>query len=152
MRQASQYGINQDEQSSPGEERLRQLVRLRTQRGRVLTTDDEDKLLEEAVTRLDVSLNRARGVLYAEMQNGKIELETDIDDRMQELVKSVADAKGRLSRRDFERIAIFYASRFKIPVETCRQKVKKIMEDEGISPQRAGFIPSRSWYRRIKVA
>lgn len=51
MRQASQYGINQDEQSSPGEERLRQLVRLRTQRGRVLTTDDEDKLLEEAVTR-----------------------------------------------------------------------------------------------------
>ena len=72
--------------------------------------------------------------------------------QMQELVKSVADAKGRLSRRDFERIAIFYASRFKIPVETCRQKVKKIMEDEGISPQRAGFIPSRSWYRRIKVA
>ena len=148
MRQASQYGINQDEQSSPGEERLRQLVRLRTQRGRVLTTDDEDKLLEEAVTRLDVSLNRARGVLYAERQNGNIEL----DDRMQELVKSVADAKGRLSRRDFERIAIFYASRFKIPVETCRQKVKKIMEDEGISPQRAGFIPSRSWYRRMKVA
>ncbi|MEI7601425.1 MAG: hypothetical protein WCJ41_19180 [Aestuariivirga sp.] len=150
MRQASQYGNNQDEYWSPGEERLRQLVRLRTQRGRVLTAGDEDKLLEEAVTRLDVSLSRARGVLYAEMQNGNIELETDIDDRMQELVKSVAGAKDRLSRHDFERIAVFYASRLKSPVEACRQKVKKIMEDEGISPRRAGFIPSRSWYRRIK--
>lgn len=152
MWQTSQYGAHNDERMYQGEDRLRQLVRLRAKRGRILTAADEDKLLEEAVTRLDVSLDRARGVIYAELQNSNIELETDIDENMQELAKSIAGSKERLSRADFERIATFYASRLKTPVETARRKLKRIMEEEGISARRAGVIPSRSWYRRIKVS
>lgn len=144
-------------QSTPPEERwdlnddrLRQLVRLRSQRGRVLSAADEDKLLEEAVTRLDLPLDRAQGIIYAELRNNSISLESDIDNRMLELLTSIAGAKGRLSRRDFERIAAFYASRLKVPVEVTRKKLKRIMEEEEIRPMRAGLIPSRSWFRRIR--
>ena len=45
------------------EERLRQLVRLRGKRARIISSQDEERLLEEAVTRLGVPLERARGVL-----------------------------------------------------------------------------------------
>lgn len=151
MWQKGRMGTPPDERWDLGEDRLRQLVRLRAQRNRVLSAADEDKLLEEAVTRLDLSLDRARGVLYAEIQNNNVCLESDLDERVQELVTSIAGVKERLSRRDFEQIAAFYASRLKVPAETARKKLKRIMEEEGIAPKRAGLIPSESWYRRIKA-
>ena len=51
------------------EERLRQLVRLRGKLARVITSEDEERLLEEAVTRLGVPLERAR-VTHADVADG----------------------------------------------------------------------------------
>lgn len=132
------------------EDRLRQIVRLRSQRGRVITAADEDKLLEDAVTRFGVSLDRARGVLHSEIRNGQIALESDLEDTVSQLVKSLAGSGKKLSRRDFEAAVSFYAARRKIPLESSRQAVKRLMEEEGIAPKRAGFMQSKRWYRRIR--
>lgn len=134
-----------------GEERLRQLVRLRAQRGRMLTTADEDRLLEEAVTRLGVPLNRARGILLSETESGEIALETNLEDTIVDLMKSLAGPKKRLSRRDFEAVAAFHAARCRRPLDASRQAVKKIMEEEDISPRRNGILATKRWYRRIKA-
>ena len=133
------------------EERLRQLVRLRGKRSRVITSEDEERLLEEAVTRLGVSLERARGVLHAETQNGQIALESDLEDTLVDLLKSFAGTRKRLSRRDFEVISSLHAARRRISTETSRQMVKRLMEEEDITPRAAGLLRSRRWYRRIKA-
>ena len=133
------------------EERLRQLVRLRGKRARVITSEDEERLLEEAVTRLGVPLERARGVLHAETQNGQIALESDLEDTLVDLLKSFAGTRKRLSRRDFEVISSLHAARRRTPIETSRQMVKRLMEEEDISPRAAGIMRTKRWYRRIKT-
>jgi hypothetical protein len=133
------------------EDRLRQLVRLRGQRGRVISAADEERLLEEAVTRLGVSLERARGVLHAEMQRGQISLESDLEDTVAELLKSFAGPRKKLSRRDFEMIANLHATQRKTPIESARAMVKRLMEEEDISPRAAGILRTKRWYRRIKT-
>lgn len=150
MKNSYQTADYPDDNGPAAEDRLRQLVRLRSQRGRVLTAVDEDKLLEEAVTRLGVSLDRARGILHSELHNGQIALESDLEDTVSQLMKSLAGTGKKLSRRDFEAVANFHAARRKVPLETSRQAVKRLMEEEGISPKRAGLLRSKRWYRRIK--
>lgn len=136
---------------SDAEDRLRQLVRLRTQRNRVLTTKDEDRLLEDAVTQLGLPLDRARGIILSETGNGEIEVETDLEDTISDLLKSLAGPKKRLSRRDFEAVAAFHSTRCRRSVEDSRSAVKKIMDEEDIVPRRAGILATTRWHRRIKA-
>lgn len=146
---------NRNDTTYPGtadaEDRLRQLVRLRTQRNHILTTTDEDRLLEDAVTQLGLSLERARGIILSETGNGKVELETDLEETIADLLKSLAGSKKRLSRRDFEALAAFHSSRSKRPVVESRLAVKKIMEEEDIAPRRSGLMATTRWHRRIKA-
>lgn len=151
MRYSYQQAENTDAPPVDGEDRLRQLVKLRTQRGRVLTAADEDRLLEEAVTRLGVSLERAHGILHAETQNGRIERESHLEETVADFIKSVAGSKKKLSRRYFEAMASYYASRRKVSLELARQAVKRLMEEDGIAPERAGVLMSKRWYRRVKA-
>lgn len=137
--------------SDEAEDRLRQLVRLRSQRGRVLTAVDEDKLLEDAVTRLGVPLDKARGILHSELERSQIPLESDLEETTMDLMKALAGNRKSLSRRDFEAIANFHAARRKIPIEASRQSVKRLMEEEGLSPKRAGLLRTKRWYKRIKA-
>lgn len=145
---AAEYSISS---SDDAEDRLKQLIRLRSQRGRVLTAADEDKLLEDAVTRLGVPLDKARGILHSELEKGQISLESDLEETTMELMKALAGDRKALSRRDFEAVASFYASRRKVPFEASRQSVKRLMEEEGISPKRAGILRTKRWYKRIKA-
>ena len=151
MRASYQSNGFVDEDIFDPEDRLRQLVRLRGQRGRVISAADEERLLEEAVTRLGVSLERARGVLHAETLRGQIALESDLEDTVAELLKSFAGSRKKISRRDFEVIANLHSSQRKIPIETARAMVKRLMDDEDISPRAAGILRSKRWYRRIKT-
>ena len=151
MRPSYQADAYFELQLADAEDRLRQLVRLRSQRGRVLTSADEGRLLEEAVTRLGVSLDRARGILHAETQNGQIALESDLEDTAAELLKSFAGSRKKLSRRDFEAISSFYAGQRRIQIDAARQMVKRLMEEEDIAPQAAGILRSKRWYRRVKT-
>lgn len=146
---------NRNEPTYPGtadaEDRLRQLVRLRTQRNHILTTADEDRLLEDAVTQLGLSLDRARGIILSETGNGKVELETDLEETIADLLKSLAGSKKRLSRRDFEAMVAFHSVRSRRPVPESRLAIKKIMEEEDILPRRSGLVPTTRWHRKIKV-
>jgi hypothetical protein len=132
------------------EDRLRQLVRLRGQRGRVLTAADEDRLLEEAVTRLGVSLERAQGILLAETSHRQIALETGLEETASQLIEAIAGKRKKLSYENFEAIAHFYATQRKISIDSSRQMIKRLMEEEDISPAGTGLLMSTRWYRRIR--
>lgn len=132
------------------EDKLRQLIRLRGQRGRILTAADEDRLLEEAVTHLGVPLDRAQGVLLAETSHRQIALETGLEETAAQLIKALAGSRKKLTYQNFEAIANFYASQRKIPLETSRQMIKRLMEEEDISPAGKGFFMSTRWYRRLR--
>jgi hypothetical protein len=133
------------------EDRLRQLVRLRGGRARVISSEDEERLLEEAVTRLGVQLERARSIIHSETQNGQIALESDLEDTMVELLKSFSGTHEKLSQRDFEAISSLHAARRRIPIEASRQMVKRLMEEKDITPRAAGLLRSKRWYRQIKT-
>ena len=117
----------------------------------MISAAEEERLLEEAVTRLGMSLERARGVLHAEMLRGQIPLESDLEDTVAELLKSFAGSRKKLSRRDFEVIANLHAAQRKIQIESARAMVKRLMEEEDISPRAAGVMRTKRWYRRIKT-
>ena len=70
---------------------------------------------------------------------------------MVDLLKSFSGTRKKLSLRDFEVISSLHAARRRIPIETSRQMVKRLMEEEDITPRAAGLLRSKRWYRRIKT-
>ena len=97
------------------ENRFQELIRLRTLRNKVLSAEDESQLLNDAVSNLGVPLDRARGILLSEVDNRKIELESDLDDVVSSMVSSMNDQNRGLSEKNFGMISKYYAQRTKKP-------------------------------------
>ncbi len=139
-----------EEYASMEEERFRELIRLRTMRSKVLTAADEAELLNDAVRRLGVPLNRARSIMLAEADTKSIELESDLGDTAVAMMKSMASPKGKLSRTNFELIVQFYKSRMRGTDEQAKTRIKQLMLENAIEPKPNGLLRSLRWYRNIK--
>ncbi len=138
------------EYASSGEARFLELVRLRTMRNKVLSAQAESELLNDAVSRLGVPLNRARGILLSETDSSRIELESDLDDMAVGMLTSMAAPKSKLSSKDFDLVVRFYSMRVRKTEADARLKVKRLMEENAIAPKPRGLFRSLRWYRRIK--
>lgn len=133
------------------ENRFRELIRIRLMREKVLSKDAESDLLKDAVTKLGLSLDKARGLLVSETDNSSIDLESDIDDATSGILASLANDKKKISYRDFEIASRFHARKTRKNMEDARREVKRIMEVNLYEPKAAGILRTRRWYRRIKV-
>lgn len=131
------------------EEKLRQLVQLRGRRDRLLTVSDEENILEEAVTRLEMPLGRARGILLTTADSEKIEIESDLQRVVSAMLSAFAGKSRSISFRDFETVVKFHGGQTQASAEESRKAVKKIANREGIAPRRYGLLLSTRWFRRI---
>lgn len=140
----------EDAMNANNEEKLRQLVQLRGQRDRLLSLSDEEKILEEAVTQLDLPLGRARGILLAAADSESIEIESDLERVSGAMISALAGASRTISYDDFEAVVKFHAARTQSSTEDSRKAVKKLAERETVAPRRSGALFSTRWFRRIK--
>src|SRR5436853_2076284 len=87
------------------------LVRLQVSGKRLITEERENALLQDGVMRFGLSLEEARGRIRTAAEDRKVVLQRDIDESAGFLLRDSADRKGRLKRKDFDRVARFYKLR-----------------------------------------
>lgn len=139
---------------SHGRTRFAELVRLHMQGRRFLDREQEQKLLEEGVGRYGLTLEEASGALRAHAEGGEVALERELGRAGGQLLRSMADRQGRISRQDFDKVAKFYRLRTGAtlnPTEADR-RVKRLMEELELQPKRSGWLlRTRRWYRAIEA-
>ena len=137
---------------NPDTARFGELVRLHTQGRRFLDREEERRLLEEGVARYNLRLEEARGMVRAAAAEEDMSLEHEVNASAAQLLKTLADRRSRITRRDFEKAVAFYrarAGRNVTPVDAQR-RVKRLMEETELKPARSGrILRTRRWYRQI---
>jgi hypothetical protein len=134
--------------------RFAELVRLHTQGRRFLDHEQERRLLEEGVTRYNLSLDEAAGTLRAEAEGGATALERELSVSVGQLLRTLADRGNRVRREDFNKVVAFYRARAGqgIAVPDAERRVKRLMEEADLTPARSGrLLRTRRWYRAIEA-
>ena len=134
--------------------RFAELVRVHMMGRRFLDREQERKLLEEGVSRYGLTLDEASGVLRAAAEGDEIALEAELGRSGSQLLKTVADRRGRVSREDFGKVAAFYRARAgsALTPADAEKRVKRLMEELDLQPKRSGrLLPTRRWYRAIET-
>ena len=127
------------------------LVRLQVSGRRLITEDRENALLQDGVMRFGLSLEEARGRVRSAAEDRRVVLQRDIDESAGFLLRDSADRKGRLKRKDFNRVARFYKLRAEgmLTEPEVRQRVKSIMQQQNFTPRGAGLLWTRRWFNKI---
>lgn len=136
-------------------QRFGELVRLHTNGRRFLDRDAERRLMEEGLTRYNLSFDEARGVVRAAVADHDVSMEHDLDRTSTELLRTLADRRGQVGRDDFEKAAAFYRARAgkRITIAEARQRMKALMEESDLQPARSGrLIRTRRWFRQIEAS
>lgn len=134
--------------------RFAELVKLHIQGRRFLEREQERKLLEEGVGRYGLTLDEAQGILRAHAEGDQVALEGELGRSASQLVKTLSDRRGRVSRSDFDKVVAFYRARAGagLTQAEAERRVKRLMEEQGLEPKRSGrLLRTRRWYRAIEA-
>lgn len=132
--------------------RFGELVRLHVQGRRFLDREEERRLLEEGVTRYRLRLEEARGIVRAAAAEADLSLEHEVNASAAELLKTFADRRQRVARKDFDKAVAFYRARAgrNLTPADAQRRVKRLMEEAELKPARSGrILRTRRWYRQI---
>lgn len=134
--------------------RFTELVKLHMQGRRFIDREQERKLLEEGVSRHGLTLEEALGVVRSHAEADEIALEGELGRSGGQLLKTMADQRGRVSRDDFSKVANFYRARAgaSLTQAEAERRVKRLMEELDIQPKPSGrILRTRRWYRAIET-
>jgi hypothetical protein len=134
--------------------RFAELVKLHMQGRRFLDREQERKLLEEGVGRYGLTLEEATGLVRTQAEGGEIALEGDLGRAGGQLLRTMADRQGRISREDFEKVSKFYRMRAgaSLSQADAERRVKRLMEELELQPRPSGkLLRTRRWYRAIEA-
>jgi len=113
----------------------------------------ERHLLEEGVTRFNLTLDEARGTLRSIAEENGYVFESEAGRRIQQVLARHAGKRGLVSRRQFRATAAVLRdfSDNAIGDLEARRQLKRIMIENGWRPRRAGLLRTRRWYRQVQV-
>ena len=133
--------------------RFADLVKLHGLQNRSIDRTQERHLLEEAVTRLHLGLDEARGILRTVAEDNGYTFESETGRRVQQVLNRYAGKNGLISRAQFRRMTEVLRdfSDNTVTEAEARRQLKRIMQENGWRPRRAGLIPTRRWYTQIEV-
>ena len=132
--------------------RFADLVRIHLEGRRFLDRDQELRLLEEGVTRYALSLDEARATLRAATEADEVPTERETATAATELLKSMADRRGRVARADFAKVVGFYRARAGVglPEKESETRDKRLMAASVLTTRASGaLLPTRRWSRAI---
>ncbi|NKC32290.1 hypothetical protein [Falsiroseomonas selenitidurans] len=135
-----------------GRARFGELIKLQMQGRRFLDRAEERRLLEEGLTRYGLRLDEAAGLLRAAAEQDQVALEGELGRSSGLLLKTMADARGRVARQDFAKAVAFYRARAgaELTEAEAARAVKRRMEELELQPKPHGrLIRTRRWYRAI---
>jgi len=87
-------------------------------------------------------------------QDGEVALEGELGVSARQLLKTLADRRGRVARPDFDRTVAFFRARAGggVTEVEAKRRVKRLMEELDLQPRPTGrLIRSRRWYRIIET-
>jgi hypothetical protein len=133
--------------------RYSDLVKLSGLGSRYIDRAQERRLLEEGVTKFDLTLDEARGVLRSVAEDNKYVFESEAGHRIQQVLSRHAGKSGNISRRHFRRTAEVLRdfSDNAIGEAEANRQLKRIMIENGWQPRRAGWLRTRKWYRQVQL-
>jgi len=129
------------------------LVKLSGLGNRFIDREQERRLLEDGVTKFDLTLDEARGALRSIAQDNHYIFESEAGSRIQQVLSRHAGKSGRISRRQFRSTAEVlrdFSDNTINEVDASRQ-LKRIMIANGWRPKRAGLLRTRRWYRQVQA-
>ena len=130
--------------------RLRELVLLSGQRDKVLTTAEEDSIVNKAVSEYGFTVGAARAIVIATAAGAGIEVEGDYEDAAKAMLVALGGTRKLIKAEDFDLIAQYYHGKSKLPQDEVRRRVKQLIEKAGISPAPRGIFFSTRWFRTIR--
>ena len=133
--------------------RYADLVKLNGLGCRFIDRTQERHLLEEGVTKFNLTLDEARGVLRSVAEDNGYVFESEAGRRIQQVLSRHAGKNGMISRRQFRRTADVLRdfSDNAIGEAEARRQIKRIMIENGWRPRRAGLLRTRRWYRLVEL-
>jgi len=133
--------------------RYADLVKLHGLQIKLIDRTQERHLLEEGVTRFNLGLDEARGILRAVAEDNGYTFESETGRRIQQVLARQIGKSGMVSRRQFTRMAQVLRdfSDSTITEAEARRQLKRVMAENGWRPRRAGLLRTRKWFRQIEV-
>lgn len=130
------------------------MIRIEGMNGGFIRAEDERRLLQEGMTRFNLSLDEANGAMLATVNDQKMVLQRAADEGTREFLNVQANRNRQrcLSRADFRQAVEMYRAkaRQRISEDEAKRRVKSLMREEGISAKRHGWIiRSRRWFNSI---
>lgn len=130
------------------------MVRIEGMNGGFIRAEDERRLLQDGMTRFNLSLDEANGAMLATVNDQKLVLQRVADEGTREFlnVQASRSRQRTLSRQDFRQAVEMYRakSRQRVSEEEAKRRVKSLMLEEGITAKRHGWIiRSRRWFNSI---
>jgi len=130
------------------------MIRIEGINGGLIRAEDERRLLQEGMTRFNLSLDEANGAMLATVNDQKLVLQRAADEGTREFLNVQANRNRQrcLSRADFRQAVEMYRAkaRQRISEDEAKRRVKALMREEGISAKRHGWIiRSRRWFNSI---
>ncbi|MFX4221076.1 MAG: hypothetical protein ACMVO3_08870 [Thalassobaculum sp.] len=134
--------------------RFADMIRIEGMNGGFIRAEDERRLLQEGMTRFNLSLDEANGAMLATVNDQKMVLQRAADEGTREFLNVQANRNRQrcLSRADFRQAVEMYRAkaRQRISEDEAKRRVKALMREEGISAKRHGWIiRSRRWFNSI---
>ena len=131
--------------------RFGDLVKLGGLGDRFIDRAQERRLLEEGVTRFDLTLDEARGILRSVAEDHKYIFESEAGRRIGQVMTRQAGKKGLISRRQFRQTVQMLRdfSENTINEVEARRQLKQMMLENGWQPRRAGLFRTRRWFRKV---
>jgi hypothetical protein len=138
----------------PERARFAEYAKLQMQNRRFLDREEERRLLEDALTRFGLGLDEATGLLRHAAEDGAVALEGELGVSARQLLKTMADRRGRVARADFDRAVAFFRARAGggVTEAEAKRRMKRLMEEAELQPKPSGrLLRSRRWYRVIEA-
>lgn len=119
--------------------------------GLLIDRDVERRLKREGVRSFGLKEAETSWFVRGVAQNRGAALQSDLDQRIEQVLKLYLDKKGRLRRRDFEQGTEIYAAWIgeKTDPKQIRKTLKEIMQRNDWKPRRHGLLRRKRWYNKI---
>lgn len=142
--------VERDLAIGEAQRRLRELVLLYGQRDRVLTSAEEANILEAAVKDYGLPVNSAQAIIVSAALTAGVEIESDYHDAARNMILALGGSRRSIKQGDFVLVVKYYQGKSKLPIEEVNRRVKRLVEEAGISPAPAGLFASGRWFRSIR--
>jgi hypothetical protein len=126
-------------------------ARIHAINGKLITRDDEMRILKEGVTRFGMELEEARGIMLRVAAEHGITLVSSAEHHVETMLEQLVK-RGKIARKEFEDIVAFYGKLTggSVPTPEISKRVKQMVQEHGWRGRRTRRIfGSRKWFKKI---